>query len=214
MCSCCHITTFLCSLQPQFHGTAMKALGNWERHPETNPTPLIFKCIEFSRGQQSPPGASENTSQQALIYWCRELGGERAVNLPASLLIPPFLGLLHPGHPETSWRQILVASYPEDVQKCLWIGSGRAEWQPKPISEAVLWRWVLRAGQFCETEQWGASEPTTNRRECGRNRRTETPKPDQKRARYGEPEAKSYSWSLMILPLYIFSDNLKRKING
>lgn len=147
MCSYCHMTAFLCSLQPLFHGTAMKALGNWEKHPETNPTPLIFKCIEFSRGQKSPPEASENTSQQALIYRPRELGGETAVNFPASLLIPPFLELLHPGHPrnlmETHFGCILHWRCTELHLNWIWERPRRMA--AKPISEAVLWRRVPRA---------------------------------------------------------------------
>lgn len=104
--------------------------------------------------------------------------------------------------PETSGRQILVASYTEGVQNCIWIESGRGQgdWWPKPKespeSRAVLWN-----------REWGASEPPTNRWACCSQRETKglkkTPKPDQKRARYEGTEAKSYSWSLWFYLLNI-----------
>lgn len=165
MWSYCHMTpsSAVCS-----HCWMEQQRKLWEigkNHPETNPTPLIFKCIECSRGQKNPPGASENTSQQPLIYWHQELGGEKAVNVPVSLLSPSFLELLHPGHPrnlmETNFSCILHWRCKE--LHLNWIWKRPRTLVAKPISEAVLWRRVLRAGQFCETEHWGASEPTTNR---------------------------------------------------
>lgn len=126
-------------------------------HPETNPFPLIFKCIECSRGQKSPPGATENTPQQPLIYWCQELGGEKAVNLPVSLLSPSFLELLHPGHPRnlrwTNFSCVLHWRCKELHLNWIWkrprtLVAKSHFWgcvvKESPESRAVLWNRALR----------------------------------------------------------------------